>query len=246
MSGMLLEHINGLTKVLPMSEEPMLSNNQLVIDDINNRKLLYTPFYYVLDSTSEEFSLRAYHLDDPYMSRLNFQYMNQTLRLAVNTSTFSITKTDVGYQIAIKTRSGQFYRSAPDSSVGVYLSTVPIGEEIEVFFKGELQNPDAANNDDEERLYKFTILTNHDLNENNQITLTNAVYFDRVVRNAVVDLEQNWSILHVTTQVSVEYTPSDLDFKYESYTALTGVSNAREKISTHEHIQVTPFSSINF
>jgi hypothetical protein len=97
MSGMLLEHINGLTKVLPMSEEPMLSNNQLVIDDINNRKLLYTPFYYVLDSTSEEFSLRAYHLDDPYMSRLNFQYMNQTLRLAVNTSTFSITKTDVGY-----------------------------------------------------------------------------------------------------------------------------------------------------
>ncbi len=239
MSGMLLEHINGLTKVLPMSEEPMLSNNQLVIDDINNRKLLYTPFYYVLDSTSEEFSLRAYHLDDPYMSRLNFQYMNQTLRLAVNTSTFSITKTDVGYQIAIKTRSGQFYRSAPDSSVGVYLSTIPIGEEIEVFFKGELQNPDAANNDDEERLYKFTILTNHDLNENNQITLTNAVYFDRVIRNAVVDLEQNWSILHVTTQVAVEYTPSDLDFKYESYTALTGVSNAREKISTHEHILIT-------
>ena len=239
MSGMLLEHINGITKVIPLSEQPALSNSQAIIDDINNRKLLYTPFYYVLDSTSREFSLRAYHLDDPYMSRLNFQSMNQTLRLAVNTNTFSIEKTDFGYQITITTRSGQFYKLAPDNSVGIYLSTIPVGEDIEVFFKGVLENKDAANDRDEERIYKFNIQTNHDLNENNQITLTNAVYFDGIVRKAVIELDQSWSILHVTTQIALEYSPSDLDIRYEKYIALTGASNAREKISTHEHIQVT-------
>lgn len=239
LSGMLLEHINGITKVIPLSEQPVLSNNQFVIDDINNRKLLYTPFYYVLDSTSQEFSLRAYHLDDPYMSRLNFQSMNQTLRLAVNTESYSIAKTATGYLVTLKTRSGPFYKAAADSAVGVYLSTIPVGEDIEVFFKGRLKNPYKANDNGEEREYEFEIHTNHDVNESNQITLTNAVYFDRVIRKATVELDQNWSILHVTTQVAVDYTPSELDVKYETYTALSGASNAREKISTHEHIQIT-------
>lgn len=239
LSGLLLEHINGITKVVPLSEQPVLSNNQFVIDSINSRKLLYTPFYYVLDSTSQEFSLRAYHLDDPYMSRLNFQSMNQTLRLAVNTDSYSIIKIPTGYEIEITTRSGPFYKAAPDSSVSLYLSVVPVGEEVEVFFKGILQNPDEANNDSVERVYKFKINTNHDLDEKDQITITNATYFDGVVRKAVVGLDQSWSILHTTTQVAVDYTPSDLDVKYETYTALTGESNAREKISTHEHIQVT-------
>lgn len=239
LSGLLLEHINGITKVVPLSDQPVLSNNQLVIDSINNRKLLYTPFYYVLDSTSQEFSLRAYHLDDPYMSRLNFQSMNQTLRLAVNTESYSISKVSTGYKITVKTRSGPFYKAAPDASVGIYLSVVPVGEDIEVFFKGELNNKGEANNDSAEREYEFLVNTNHDLDEKDQITLTNATYFDGVVRKAVVGLEQSWSILHTTTQVAVEYTPSDLDVKYETYTALTGESNAREKISTHEHIQVT-------
>ena len=88
-------------------------------------------------------------------------------------------------------------------------------------------------------IYSFNIDTNHDINDNNEIIVTNAVYYDNVTRTASIPLSHTWSILHTTTQISTEYTPSDLDVKYELYTALTGASNAREKISTHEHIDLT-------
>lgn len=239
LSGLVLEHENGITKVLPLNMQPALTNNQLVIDNINSRKLLYTPFYYVLDSTSEEFSLRSYHLDNPSMSKLSFQSMNQTLRLAVNTDSYRISKTADGYRVEIKVRSGNFYKSAPDSLVGVYLSVIPSNEALEVFFKGTLLNPGVANDDGEERIYSFNIDTKHDINDKNEIIVTNAVYYDNVTRSANIPLDHVWSILHTTTQISAEYTPSDLDVQYELYTALTGASNAREKISTHENINIT-------
>lgn len=135
---------------------------------------LFTPFYNVLDSTTDNFELRTYHLDTPEVNGRQFMADNPKLLLDLQTSQgVTLTRTATGYQLLILTSSGESYKTLRDDQIGVQLSFIPVGETANVVMLGKLISKDDANN----RLWSFDIKTNHDLDDADELQVLNFISF---------------------------------------------------------------------
>lgn len=176
-----------------------------IINEVTSNKYLYSPFYYVLDNTQNEFEIRIYNLDDPISSNLSFISQNQTLQLPVNTGNFFLSKTSYGYELQITTKSGNLYKSIPDSQLNVQLAFTPPSEKFLAYVNGTLIGTTTSN----EKIYSFRIETNHDLNSNDELILTNFNIFNNEFTKIPVELSQVFNILYSTTSLNVNYIPND-------------------------------------
>ncbi len=98
---------NGQINFITQSQRATLvrlSNSNLV-DNFNTTQYLYTPFYYMIDNSTSKLITRAYWLNSPSMSQLNYISNNPTSGYKVSTNSFSITKmpsnTFSGYLITL-------------------------------------------------------------------------------------------------------------------------------------------------
>lgn len=199
-----------------------------MVAQINNRQYVYTPFYYVLDSARKEFSLRAYALDQPEAKNLNFVRQNQTLQLFVNTAAYQLEKVNAGYVLRIQTRSGEFYRSVADSEVGVQLAFQPNGESTFVYIQGSLERK----LENGERIFRFDILTNHDIDEDDQLCITNSRAPGVDSYQAWISLETTFHLLHHTSSLATGFLPDLTDQLIGKFLAPTGsVGNSHEQLT---------------
>lgn len=199
LSGAVLQSINGNVKLLRKYEiDAVYSMGQTaMVANVNSNSYFYTPFHYVMDETQEEFDLRAYFLDQPYAKNLSFERQNKTAQLSVNTAKYDIVKTKDGYSLVIQTASEAYYKEADDEMVGVQLAFHPEGETTYAYIQGVLIGKTAEN----ERVFQFDIKTNHDVNSNHLLAITNAEV------NGITDfvgwssLESEFSLIHYTGDV---------------------------------------------
>lgn len=174
---------------------------------INSKKLLYTPFYNVIDTSDNEVDLRSYALDQPSASNLKFVRQNQTLQLLVNIDNYAITKTTYGYALRIQTLSGNNYKSLPGSEVGVQLAFYPEGENTLVYINGEREKV----LDSGEYIYLFRIETNHDINKDDLICIINANAEGITGYKGWIKLTTEFNFLHWTTSPTKSYVPDSTD-----------------------------------
>lgn len=174
---------------------------------VNNNSYLYTPFYYVLDTNSLELMVRPYHLDQPVASDLNFKDQNTTLQLVVNTSGYNLQKIDNGYKLTISTNSGNFYKQLPDNEIYAQLAVKLKNSTRYAYWLGtQIDKTETG-----ERIFEFTILTEYDINEDNQIIFTNGKIDASSQTPIEVDLSSPFEIFHITTSLTGLYKPSDMD-----------------------------------
>ncbi len=199
---------NGIISIYPDADlaalTAMATTDKAVL--INNTNFLYNPFYYVLDYSAVEFSMRAYDLDAPKASVINFIYQNQTLQLSVNTGSISIAKTPSGYQITIVTSSGPMYQALDDSLVQVQLAYIPVGETNYAYINGVLIGKTGS-----ERVFQFNLNTNYYIDVNDNIVFNNVKMFNTAQFNILTSLLQTCSIFYTTTSISTGYVPSPAD-----------------------------------
>ena len=202
---------NGIIEFLTESELTAirsLPNNELVAL-VNSKQFLYTPFYYVLDNSTKEFKVRIYDLAFPKAKELNFVSQNQSLQLNVNSEYFTLTKTPTGYRFLIQTKSSHAYKLLEDGLLSVQLGFVPVGEKTLSYINGDVfvrANPST------ERVFYFDIETNHDIDSNNNLFITNSRMFNvNEITTATVNLTHEFHIFYATTSVTVDYTRSDAD-----------------------------------
>ncbi len=201
-----------------------------MVAKINASQYLYTPYYYVLDATANEFEVRAYSLDQPIAKDLNFLRQNQTLQLFVNTGQYNLDKISTGFQLTIVTNSGNFYKGIEDNQVGVQLAFYPKGETTLAYIPGVLLSKNA----DEERIYQFTLETNHDFDGNNLICLTNASVQGVAGYKAWIDLEASFHLLHWTTSVTPSFQADVTDGLLGKFMLPSGaVGNSDESLVLH-------------
>lgn len=209
LSKNLYQSDNGILRLMSVEEVTALklADSITKLRMINSNRYLYTPFYYVLDTSSLEMDVRAYSLDYPVASRLNFISQNPTIELVVNTDTYNLKKTDAGYILQIQTRSGNFYKNLQDNEVYAQLAVKLRDTERYAYWKGVLISKTAAG----ERIFEFKINTDYDINADDRIYMTNGQIDISSVAPIEVDLLSTFEIFHITTSITSLYKPTVID-----------------------------------
>lgn len=227
---------NGVVRVVTASERAgleALSKTSLAVD-INAKQYIYNPFYYVLDSSETEFDSRAYHLDQPLAKNLSFIYQNETMMLPVNTKTFNLVKTSTGYELTISTKSGNAYKAVADSDIAVMLAYRPVNETNLAYIKGTYVGRVAGTAALQERIFKFDIVTNHDIDTDDYLTLTSAKMFSNSDIKTKCPLNKVFEIIHLSSSLTVGFKPSTMDEVSGSF-----LLNGSFKVITHEKLELT-------
>lgn len=203
----LYRNINGQVSILTPQEIDallLLPRSELTAL-VNQRQYLYTPFYYLLDGSKNEFEIRVYNLDYPKASNLGFESQNQTLQLQVNTSKYFLTKVPSGYELTLVTRSGNHYKNLPDSSVQVQLAFYSKNESSLTYFNGT----QTGLTSDGERIFTFTLMTDYDVDEDGYLSITNGRMHTNEYLRTWVKLSDQFHIFHTTNSITNDFKPDE-------------------------------------
>lgn len=200
----LYRNVNSIISPLTKAQITALKalDASTLADNVNSNTYLYTPFHYVLDNSLNEFEARAYYLNSPTVSNLNFISQNATAGSQVNTKTYSVEKTDEGYRVLVAVTSDEAYKSIDDKNIGVQLCFVPVGETAYSYINGTLLGKDSTSG---ERIFEFLFKTNHDINSNNNLLLTNFVMFADESAKSETPLTNAFTILYTTSSIPTTY-----------------------------------------
>ena len=194
---------NGIINVYPAEQVALIKaatpTDQATI--VSKGNFLFTPFYYILDNTADEFISRAYHLDDPKTNGLNFISHNHTTGYQVNTASYGISRSGNGYKLTIITKSDDTYKAIADINVKTQLCFTPYNEAGLAYINGTLltKTPDG------ERVWEFLINTNWDIDNLHNLILTNFKMFNSTQLNLATPLTGLFDILYTSDSVSVSY-----------------------------------------
>lgn len=220
---------NGRIRLLSNVEKSqLLSLGQTsFVSKVNENEYLYTPFYYILDESGEEFEMRVYNLDRPTAKDLSFERINNTLQLFVNTSSYSFVKLQGGYKLTIVTNSGTYFKSSEDNVVGVQLAFTPESETTYAYINGTMVGKTSSN----ERIYEFFIETNHDVSANDEICITNAEVQGVTDYKAWVNLTKPVKLIYYTTVQNANFIADETDQLLGKFMLPAGsVANSLETI----------------
>lgn len=191
---------NGIISLYPDTELANLNNKSTEdkVAIVNSNKFLYTPWYYVFDNSDQFFDSRAYHLDNPALSNLNFIAQNPSLTFQVSSSSYTIQKISTGYEILISVLSDDTYKNTGDDYFNTQLAFIPKGESEYAYLNGKLIGRTTAN----ERIFKFIVATNHDITKSNNLVLTNFEIYNHSYIEIETPLTNTFTIFYTTTFVS--------------------------------------------
>lgn len=229
---MLYRNNNGIIEIVSIDEQNAIlaSDPEIQAELVTNGNFLYTPFHYILDNSKEEFEVRPYYLNDPKTKFVTFVSQNDTTMLQVNTKSHSIRKTDTGYILRVVTRSNASYKALPDTEVQAQLSFVPVGESNRAYLNGTLVGRDA--NDD--RVFEFEILSNTDVDDQDNLYLDSFKMFDLENRRLRTTLSSTLDIFYTTTTVlGSSWVPAAIDGLIGGYLlplGVAGITNDRVDI----------------
>lgn len=158
---------------------------------LNTTETLVTPFYYVLDATSQEFDARVYRLDAPEVVSKTFVADNiQNTGIAVSTKNYYFYKSvddsdpESGYVLLVELQTDEGFRNlatGPDignpansSEVGihVHMSYVPPGDVVRQVFVGELVSsidPETLKPVDDRYIFRFKLNTDFDIDKDHNL-----------------------------------------------------------------------------
>lgn len=226
----------GILEIVPISTRTSI--NAMGKEEralyINEAQMFYTPFHYVVDMLGDNFEVRAYHLDNPAVEAKAFIHENDSTALSVNTWHYDFTRTAGGYRLTVITKSTEAFKALSDNDVVPQLSYVAPGESTRAVLNGVLIGLDEDTN---ERIYAFDILTNYDVDRFDRLVLTSFKMFDAVnVRTLPTDLtsvfDLSWVVRNYT---AANQTTSSNDSLVASYlmppSTLSYVSVVREQFT---------------
>lgn len=188
-----------------------------IVDHVNSNNYYFTPFHYVLDSTTSTFKIRSYYLDNPYMHKVNFIEQNMTMEAVVNTKAYSITKSKTGYELLILTTSDEQYKSIPISSLGMVVSFIPTGETTPVYVKGNFIKKSTAGDSNGEYVFGIKLESTFDIDEHDNIYIKDLSLNENTKVTIPVPLDAEMTIYYCTNAIPVNYKTSVMDGEFPKW-----------------------------
>lgn len=196
-AGTLFDVGGQMTSLMSKAEVTALRNlsNPNLIATMESRSLAYVPFHYVFDTTQNQATVRTYYLDNPTAGVQSFQEENTDLGIEVSLDVVQISYENNGYTIYIQTLSGASYRTLMDDQVDCQMSLEIAGSTQLASLKGEL----VSKTTDGERVYKFRLETNLDVDEGDKIHVTNLSQYGNTQNDVEVGLDIVASFIFMRT-----------------------------------------------
>lgn len=161
---------------------------------LNSAKYLYSPFFYVLDASVDEFEVRPYRLDKPIVKSTSFMAQNQTSLVDIATDRYKIelnrvldSTGTVGYKLSVTTKSNDNVKTLDISLINAQLSFIPKNESNRVYLNalsiaaGPNSVASPYRNSDNEIVFEFLLMTNLDIDEDDTLYLYNFKLVDHAV-----------------------------------------------------------------
>jgi hypothetical protein len=139
------------------------------VDLLANKTLVYTPFYYVLDVTDDQVSLRTYNLDTPLINYQTYVRDNPALGLGVGVGSLSIAHREDGYTIYLTTKSDNAYKQLINEQLGIQLSISPPETSQTANLAGKLISVNSSG----ERNWEFYLDSRFDVDLNDLLYFNN-------------------------------------------------------------------------
>lgn len=209
-SDAIYSQTNGITKHVTSEEvasiKAQTADSQATI--ISNGNYFFSPFHYILDATSNEFTLRPYYLDKPEFLTKIFVAENDTTLLKVSVSSYNVEKTSTGYRISILTESADSYKELDNEAISVQLGYFPPGEKDRAYLNGTF----IAQTEDNERIFQFDIETNFDIDSEDNVYLTNFLMYTEDQKSLPATLVTDFDIIFTTNvDVGGQYLRSSIE-----------------------------------
>lgn len=228
----LYKNVDGITTMVPLEEIKWLMS--LPADKraaaVTTGGYLFTPFHYVLDSSTPEFDARPYYLDDPVIETKMFVSENDTTMIQVGTALYGILRTPTGYMIQIVTQSGDSFKALADDQIYVQLAFTPYGEKDRAYLNGVF----AGTNDEGERIYNFDLSTNFYLDQKHQLMLEKFLMYSTEPRLSAADLLTDFDVVFATTaQMPVTWKYATVDSVLGRFILpanITGISHEKLRV----------------
>lgn len=171
----------------------------VLANQVNNNQYLFTPFYYVLDTSNNQFSSRPYYMDNPRVTSRQVIDTNETTLIDVAPDTFTIERTDSGFALTVSTRSGAAWKALRDDQTFLQLAFQPEDDTGWAFLNGTLQ-PNLVNG---ERVYRFEIDSSWDVTPKDSLVVDGFAMFNNSDREIPMPLSGNWDLVYVVSDYDV-------------------------------------------
>lgn len=229
----------GILSVLSSNETNQLRTKAIndihgLVNEINRRQLLYTPFYYVFDIRNNEIVNRIYHLDNPQIKSRYFFQDNPTVGIRLSAENYSITNlpNKRGYRLEVSLDIGSEVRRLGKKHVNVQLSYLDKNGTNRFYVEGKLVSlidRRTGNPVNDEYIYAFDIETRYDVDPEDALILT--------PYRAPINLTHEFDIVTIINNYNPDYQieSSDIDtiinreslIDYDSNKEYFGVSQHR-------------------
>lgn len=171
----------GILQVVPKAlvDGMIATGPEILSNTVNNAEFYFTPFYYVLDTSNNEFRIRPYRLDDPKITAKYFVEQNSTLQMNVSVKTHEVYVNDSvpggsGYILAIELNTDEVFRAMALEDVFVQISYIMPGTTARVFIDGVLVSPIDGGTGrpvDDKYIYYFYLDSRYDIDARHNLIL---------------------------------------------------------------------------
>lgn len=161
---------------------------------INQSGYLYSPYYYVLDSSVERFNVRPYHLSTPKASVAKYVGENDTTGLQIEIASISLINYGNGWIVQVTTLSNTAWKEQDISYRHAQLNFEPLGIGAPAAI-----NAVATVTDKGEDLFVFYLPSGYDIDSNHRISQSGFHAITTDVREVYCDLIQNFQLVFASS-----------------------------------------------
>lgn len=232
----LYQNVNGVVSIYTNPDVAIYQQLNLTAlqNLINTNVLLYSPFYYVLDASTDEFAVRVYNLSNPTGTNLGFYGSNSSVTPAVNTGSFQFVQTDKGYVLTLVTQSNTAYQNLGLGSCGCQISFISPKTGNRNYIQGKLLGANSNN----ERIFQFNINTKYDIDSSNLIYVkgndSNSIYTD-----ISIALSQTVDIIYYLTVVPTGFTPNSFQSYLNTSIVISQTNPTSISLAAITHDEIT-------
>ena len=207
--------VNGVYEVVPDALinnllDPTITPPEQTALTVNESEYFYSPFYYVLDTSQDEFDVRPYSLDKPIVEGRFFVSENTGLLLSVSTVTqaIGVNPDGSGYILAVEVTGDETWNALAEDQKYLQLSFEPsVG--TRVFIDGVKQASSSK------EIYYFYLNTNYAVDKNHGLVL--------LPSQAPAPLLNEYDLVYVVKDhVPVGAAPSAIDSYVDTSTLPAG------------------------
>ncbi|AUR80916.1 hypothetical protein FDJ25_gp100 [Vibrio phage Aphrodite1] len=211
--GTVFEVNDTSTRIIPETQVNQIGTmtTDELLDYVNDRMLVYTPFHNVLDTTSGTVKVRPYLLDKPKYDNQNFLYEKETLGVELSVTSISVEHKDNGYRIVMVTRGDDAYKTMPDDKVGAQLYFTPADSNEIATLKGKV----LGRNEEQDRVWEFTLESNFDVDVRDMLSFTNMNMFGRPASEVHADLKTDIKVMFLV-EASEGEKPTEQDLRIDA------------------------------